>query len=718
MLAMFGTASFSLLATEVSTTASTSGAPETDTAVVPQNRDSGSDSDGGDVIQVYGRALSVYREQETAFATKTPTPIDKVPQSVQVLPRQLIEDQGAREITDLYRSISGMSAYNYSYVTFRGFRQDETLFDGVRGNPFEGFSIPQLFNIERVEVLKGPSAALNGGGDPGGVINYVTKKPTATSQRKVSVTGGNDDFASGSVEVSGAANDDATQRYRVGIYQDHENPSRKNTDVRNRIIDLGYEVDMSEDTTLGLQFMDVQQHNGGYRLRGIPVDDDGNFLTDVDWNANEASDYQSLDAQVYQARVDHYFNENWNGNLTLRYFENTEKQRYHEPYGPNYKNGLVDSDGDGEYDSVKRQLRDQVWEHKAGSITGNLIADYGDHTVLFGADYYRLDTEYVYYKGNATDLSFINPVYDEDTGSVSTTLSKNTKTRSERYGFYLQDQWDITQRLNLVSGVRWDGFQDHIDDLKGDSTDEYSGGGLSYRLGTTYELTNELHPYAVVATGFVPQGASKQDSDYGGPFAPEESLMKEIGVRSYWLDNRVNVNLAAYHIIKENVLQDDPDASDDETKYVAYGKVRSQGIEMDVLADITENWAANLSYAYNDTRVKQAYDGISRTVGTRFANAPHQQLGAWTRYELTSIDSTVGFGASYVSEQMSEDGQKVKPYTIYDASWQTQVNKDLSLQLNVKNLFDKEYAVSGFLERTGHFVGEGRRVYLTANYEF
>lgn len=709
MLAMFGTASFSLFADEVSTAETTS---ETDTAVVLQNSDSDSGSEpesDGDVIQVYGRALSVYREQETSFATKTPTPIDKVPQSVQVLPRQLIEDQGAREITDLYRSISGMSAYNYSYVTFRGFRQDETLFDGVRGNPFEGFSIPQLFNIERVEVLKGPSAALNGGGDPGGVINYVIKKPTAMTHRKVSVTGGNEDFASGSVELSGAANEDATQRYRVGIYQDHANPSRKNTDVRNRIIDLGYEVDMSEDTTLGLQFMDVKQHNGGYRLRGIPVDDDGNFLTDVDWNANEASDYQSLDAQVYQARVDHYFNENWNGNLTLRYYENTEKQRYHEP------NGLVDTDGDGIYDETKRQLRDQVWKHKAGSLTSNLIADYGAHTLLMGADYYRIDTDYLYKKGTATNLSLTDPVYDEDTASISTSVSKNTKTRSERYGFYLQDQWDITERLNLVSGVRWDGFQDHIDDLKGNSTDEYSGGGLSYRLGTTYELTSELHPYAVVATGFVPQDVSKQGSDVGGPFDPEESLMKEIGVRSYWLDNKVNVNLAAYHIIKENVLQTDPDDTD---KYVAYGKVRSQGIGLDVLADITENWAANLSYAYNDTRVKQAYDGISRTVGTRFANAPHQQLGAWTRYELTSIDSTIGVGASYVSEQLSQDGQKVKPYTIYDASWQTQVNKNLSLQLNVKNLFDKEYAVSGFLERTGHFIGEGRRVYLTANYEF
>ncbi|RQW64833.1 TonB-dependent siderophore receptor [Vibrio viridaestus] len=702
MLAMLAASSFPTWATD------DSGSVESKTNQQISSDDSSEPSSSDDVVKVYGRALSLYRAQETTFATKTPTDIDKTPQSVQVLPRQLIEDQGAREITDLYRSISGLSAYNYSYVTFRGFRQDETLFDGVRGNPFEGFSIPQLFNIERVEVLKGPSAALNGGGEPGGVINYVTKKPTVDTKRKVSVTGGNDDFASGSVELSGSANDAQTQRYRIGVYQDHENPARKNTDVRNRIIDLGYEIDTSEDTTLGLQFMDVQQHNGGYRLRGIPVDDNGNFLTSTDWNANEASDYQDLDAQVYQARLDHYFDEHWSGNLTLRYFENTETQRYHEP------NGLLDTDSDGVYDTTKRQLRDQLWKHKAGSVTGNLIAEYGDHTVLMGADYYHIDTHYVYYRGTASNLSLTDPVYDEDTSSVATTLNKETNTRSERYGLYLQDQWDVTARWNVTSGLRWDGFSDHIDDIKNDATDEYDGGGMSYRLGSTYELTQNVHPYAVVATGFVPQDAAKQASSAGGPFDPEESIMKEVGVRTYWLDNKVNLNLAAYHIIKENVLQEDPE---DDDKYVAYGKVRSQGIEADVLADLTENWAANLSYAYNDTRVKQAYDGISRSVGTRFANAPHHQLGAWTRYDLASLNSSVGFGASYVSEQLSQDGQRVKPYTIYDASWQTKVD-DWTVQLNIKNLFDKEYAVSGFLERTGHFVGEGRRVYLTASYDF
>ncbi|MFD2015622.1 TonB-dependent receptor plug domain-containing protein [Vibrio olivae] len=136
---------------------------------------SNSADDSQDTVTVYGRALSVYRAQQASLATKTATDIDDTPQSIQVLPQQLIEDQGARQVTDLYRSISGVSQYSYSGVTFRGFRQDEILYDGMRGDPFNGFAIPQLFNIEQVEVLKGPSAAISGSGEPGGVINYTTK---------------------------------------------------------------------------------------------------------------------------------------------------------------------------------------------------------------------------------------------------------------------------------------------------------------------------------------------------------------------------------------------------------------------------------------------------------------------------------------------------------------------------------------------------------------
>ncbi|MBL4856418.1 MAG: TonB-dependent receptor plug domain-containing protein, partial [Idiomarina sp.] len=136
-------------------------------------------------INVKGRAQTLYRQDSSSVATRTNTPIEEIPQSVQVLTEELMKDQAARQITDLYRSISGVNSFSYSTITFRGFRQDDIFYDGVRGDPFNGFAVPQLFNIGQIQVLKGPSGAMFGSGQPGGVINYVTKKPTATAERSI-----------------------------------------------------------------------------------------------------------------------------------------------------------------------------------------------------------------------------------------------------------------------------------------------------------------------------------------------------------------------------------------------------------------------------------------------------------------------------------------------------------------------------------------------------
>lgn len=116
-----------------------------------------------DKVEVRGRAQTLYRVDDAAVGTRTDTPLELVPQSIQVIPRELIDDQAARQVTDLYRSISGISYFSYAGVTLRGFRQENVLYDGLRGDPYAGFSVPQLFNIERVEVLKGPAGALYGG---------------------------------------------------------------------------------------------------------------------------------------------------------------------------------------------------------------------------------------------------------------------------------------------------------------------------------------------------------------------------------------------------------------------------------------------------------------------------------------------------------------------------------------------------------------------------
>lgn len=675
-----------------------------------------------EVIEVKGRAQTLYRASQSSVGTRTDTDLELIPQNIQVLPEALIRDQAARQVTDLYRSMSGVSAFSYSGVTFRGFRQDEILYDGVRGDPFNGFAVPQLFNVQEVQLLKGSSGALYGSSAPGGLINYVTKKPQRTAKNQLELGLGNDEYWQGSLELSGPLTEQ--QAYRFGYYRDSEQPFRWNTKVENEILDLGYLIDLTDSTSLTLQYNTVTQDYQGARLRGVPTDDQGNFLGDRAWNHNEATDFQSLEADVWQIRADHEFNSNWRTDLTWRHYDNTELQNYHEPFCS------FDTDGDGVVDYCRRQFRDQRRENTADSVTWNNIVEFStaglNHQLLLGADTMTQDSYFlgrnvapIEQGGKALGISLINPVYgltsaaDYDIDSIKSTP---TDTTAVRQGFYLQDQVDLTASWNLLLGVRWDSFEDK----NNMASSKVDGSDSSWRVGSTYQLTDWVRLYALKGTGFSPQATASQVPEVGGPFETEQSSIVEAGARFSLLDDAIRLNVATYEMIRNNILQADPrgdvggDGRDDQ---IALGEVKSKGVEVDLLGDLTDSWVLNLNYAYNDTRIVESTSAITNAVGDKFANAPQHQIGVWSRYELDSINSAIAAGMDYVSDQLSIDGQHVKSYTVFDMSWQTRWQQWL-FQANVKNLFDKTYATAGFIERTGHFPGEPRRLIVTASYKF
>jgi len=677
-----------------------------------------------DAVRVVGRAQTLYQADDAAVATRTDTPLALVPQSVQVLTRELIDDQAARQVTDLYRSISGISYFSYAGVTLRGFRQENVLYDGLRGDPYAGFSVPQLFNIERVEVLKGPAGALYGGGDAGGVINYVTRKPQARAQRRAEVQVGNQDFVAGSIEATGPANAAGSVRYRVGVYGDGEEGVRWNADSQSLIGDASIAIDIGQTGELVLQATDITQTLGGNRLRGVPATDNGELLTDRRWNHNEATDFLDMDARVLLAQYRVSPSQDWDLDFAARWFENSEHQIYHEPMG------LVDRDGDGVREWMTRQLRNQYRDNEAVAVNGNAVWRFATggvgHKLLFGADYYRGDSDFSAQTANSIDLAtnpgrvpgigLFDPVYGLTSHfdyGLDALPWRGTRTRGLRYGGYVQDEVTLTPRWHLLAGLRWDGFEDE-DRVSGNAVD---GHDLSWRLGSTFVLRDGLNAYASVASGFVPQASGSQDAAAGGPFDPEQSRQWEVGLKSL-LGGGVTLNTALYRTERSNIVQATGEVRDGVNQLGALGLVRSEGLEIDVLADLTDRWVLNVAYAYNDARVIDAGgDGITNASGDRFANAPRNKLGVWTRYDLPALSSAVGFGVDYTDERISLDGQRVKPYTIFDLSWQTAWGA-WKVQANVKNLFDKVYAVSGFNERGGHFPGEPRRFYLQASRSF
>lgn len=679
-------------------------------------------------VLVYGRAQQYYLERESKIGTKVDTDIMDLPQSAQLLTEQLIIDQAARDITDLYRSIAGVSEFSYSGVTFRGFRDSDNVFyDGVRGDPYSGFSVPQLFNVERVEVLKGPASALYGGGEPGGMINYVTKKPQFEDFTELRLTAGDYDTFGGSIDRRGGLTDSVA--YRLAGFYESQDDFRNNADSENLEIAGGLLFELGPDTRLDTTFDYIDQNLGGNRLRGVPVDDNGNFLVDRSYNANEDVDYQDLEAVVLQATLDHQFTDAFSVNTTLRYLENQRDQAYHE------SRSWVDVDGDGEANiddrTIKREYRKQHRANEELSLTADFVYRFAtgglDHTFLFGGDYFDVDGEYDYYRARyeADGVGNLN-IFDLNYGQTNPATYNLTDlnasgSEATRYSGYLQDQVELGEHWTLLAGLRYD----HFEDSSKGSGYAFSDSAVTPRAGIVYKPGDNTSLYLNYSQSFNPTSLSDQEGvDGEGSLAPETGEQIEIGIKNQWFDGSLMTTLAIYRIDKEDVAlanSEDTGPNDGIPALLNVGAVRSEGLEFTLVGDLTEAWTVTANYAYNDTRVVDGVESenITNTFGdgSRFVNAPKNQAGLWTRYALAGINSSIAIGFDYVSEQVSFDGQRVKPFTVVDASWSTEWNETL-VQLNLHNLTDKEYAVSGFSERNGHFPGEPRQVLLQVYHYF
>lgn len=672
--------------------------------------------DGGDNIVITARAQQLYRVTQTEIGKVAADPLD-VPQSVQVINSEMIDDQGARDIRDLYRNVPGVSADNYATVTYRGFSQDVTYYDGLRGDPFQTFSVPQLFTIERVEFLKGPAGMLYGAGSPGGTINYVTRKPSDDFGGNVRLIGGGRNRYGASGDISGPLDSNGTLTGRAGLFYEDMDSYRDHASSRTFVADAGLGIKVAPDSKLTLQVTNYNQNLPGNRLRGIPIDADGNFYARRSWNHNDPDDYIRYNGLVTQARFDSKLSDALSFNVAARWFDYDERQKYHEPVA------LRDTDGDGVYDSVTREYRDQHRKVQGLSFGANLVAKLStgplDHTILLGGDWYREDSSATNYATRNVPLrSLVDPDYGTDSRpDLSGVTPSYSDARALRRGAYLQEQLGIGAHVILVGGVRRDWFDDN-DYIAGQSA---SAAATTWRAGAIYKPRKDVSLYLSWSQAFEPQSVSDQSPLAGGPFAPETGNQWEAGVKTDLMDGHVQTTLAAYRIVRRNVLQvdDSQDAVNGVDQLAPIGEVTSKGIEATLTADISKDWLVSANYAYNDTRVTGSVEGqsVDRSVGGRFPNAPRHKAGFWTRYQVAAIDTAFAFGGQYTSAQIDRSGDRLKPFTIFDAT----VSHDFGVveaKFRIENIFDKYYAVSGFTGPKGAYIGNARSWFVELRNRF
>lgn len=652
-------------------------------------------------IVVVGRYTEAYKV-DSAQGTKMPLDLLDTPQSVQVLSRDFLDDLGAIEISDIYGQVAGVSNDPYSSNISRGFRQEEIRYNGLFGDPYITFNQPLLFNMARIEFLKGPAAVLYGGAEPGGFINYVTKKPADETSHILTAIVGSYDTSRFSAESTGPIGGNDNVLYRVGALWDDSGSFRNNVDKENIILAPGVTFRIGQDTELTLEGEYIDQQWDGWRLRGVPVDLGGNFLTDIEFSANEPGDEQTLEATVLHATLDHGFTENIRGDLSARYIDNEGRQSYHEAR-------FLGADGR----TLSREFRDITDKTEQLAVTGNLLYETAlggrEQIWLFGAEYYTVEFRESFQRirsfQGVPPIDILTPVYGLADPSTYPVVSPGAAgfglNELDRLGVYLQSNLEFGP-VSLMLGGRWDDFEDTSrSDESSPAPDATSEDDqFSLRSGIVYKPAEHVSLYASYTESFSPVSPSSQGRP-GGPFDPTAGDQIEVGAKIDWLDGQIRTTVAAYRIEKDNILVTNPDPAAPPFSLIQVGEVSSEGVELEVVGDISQSLTISANYAYNN--VQEEENPLGDAAGSSgldqlFRNKPEHQAGAWLRYALdsgwleerTGGSLVFGIGGEYIGTRQNFDGGLVKNYVKLDGNVVYQFER-VDLQLNVYNLLDEEY---------------------------
>ncbi len=662
-------------------------------------------------VVVTDRQDSAYKSATAITGTKTDTPLIQTPQNIQVLTRDLIEDMGAVDITDLYPLMGSVTEFSYGGVSARGFRQEQTRYNGIAGSPHNDFGILTLDNVQQVEVLKGPVGLLYGDNEPGGLINIVTAKPQAKFGGNIGARVGSHGLIGGNAQVTGPLDEKKRFLYLAGVNYFERDSFRANYHQESLNVNAGLTWVITPATRLGFEIEHIKNDQFGARLRGIPYLATG-WAADESFNAAEATDFQTLETTIYNVQFDHVFSEQLRMNAYARYFQSDADQQYHEPNTFNVATG-----------NWPREFRHQKRANEEYSWAVNFVGDFEllgtKHKILAGAEYSYLNrvfTTRTVPQAQVVPINVYNPVYGQSNGSMyNISLDGITPNDTEkiRLGYYLQDQVSIKDKLFLLAGLRYEFFEDS---RASPTVDAFDDAVFTYRGGVVYMLRPNIAAFLSYAMGLKPQSLGSEDRN--GPFPPQESDSLEGGFKFEFFDSKLGITTSVYEIKKTNILERDPTPGAPANWLAPIGDVTSKGFELDITGQLAPNWSLTATYAYNTAMVTRSVLAAS-PVGSRFPNAPHHKAGFFTRYNIPRYKLGFGLGGSYVSERPNFSGANNFPgpaYTVYNASIFYRIGK-AQLNLRCENVFDKRYAKSVFTT-DGHFPGTPRMFTLTANYRY
>ncbi|BAQ80847.1 TonB-dependent siderophore receptor [Pseudomonas sp. St29] len=655
--------------------------------------------DTADVIgtATYERAdgpVQGYRATRSASATRTDTSIHETPQSISVVAKDAVEDLGATRLQDALDYAGGVGRANnfggqgLTTFTVRGFTTGEFYRNGFpinRGYP----NMPDANTIERLEVLRGPATMLYGRGDPGGTFNVVSKQPLPERTVTLGSQFNDQGMKRGTLDASGPLDEEGRLAYRLNVVGEGGDTFRDHVDTERYGIAPVLTWQVSDATRLMFE--------GDFMRNNAPLDRGMTRYAKQVGSASRDSFFGEKDVgklhndnNMAQLRFDHLLNDDWTLGGGVQWLDGSLKGNAVEA------NGIA---ADGRTLGRNFNYRKLEWTDQDVqlNLTGRFDTAGVQHTLLTGIEYEDYDYQSIIQRSSgavgAYPIDLFDPVYGQPRPALTRTPThdqENLKT----YAAFVQDQVALTDKLKVLAGARFERFEhDYETYVPGGRSWQASDNAVTPRMGVSYDLTETFAIYADTARSFKPNtGASR----LGGGFAPEKGKSYEMGIKWEALDQQLSVDAAIYQIEKRNVLTADPV---DSTFSVAAGEVRSRGFDVNVAGNLSPEWRVIGGYAYVDAEVTK--DNVLRS-GTRLLNIPKNSFSLLNMYEFQDgilKGLGLGGGLKYIDEragQTANTGFSMGSYTVVDLLSFYKVNDKVRLNLDLKNLFDREYEEGAF----------------------
>lgn len=635
-----------------------------------------------DTVAVVGSRISSdgYLAYSTSAGSKTDTPLIELAQSISVVTEEQLRARQPSSVEQAVAYTAGVRVEaagmdpRFDLISVRGYPTvyHGDFLDGLR-QPNSGWlsyysTVP--YNLERIEIVKGPDSMRYGQLSPGGLVNRVSKRPSADAPQEVQLQVGSHDHLQSQFDVGGDMGSDVQYRL-VGVMRDAQTDIEQvDNDVSLLAPSLYWQISDHTDITFITQYQERQTSASPRPYQ------DGDNLTHF-WSSDE--DFDKLDQE--QWALGYEFNHRWSDQLQLQ---------------QNVRYGQVDttnqylSAGTLSGTTLSRSSVGLYEEMESLSTDTRLMATFDqggvEHQVMLGADYAYLENDVIYAGGSAPSIDIDNPDYSQPVAQPSNVWT-NDSGETHRRGLYLQDQIKL-DNWRLTAGIRRDWARDETRNNLTGTASESRDEKNTWRFGALYAFDSGLSPYFSYAQSFLPESGTDVS---GNDFDPTEGEQFELGLKYQPAGSDAMLTAAIYQIDEANRKTTD---LENPLFQVQTGEVRTRGLELEAVGNVTDDLRMTASYNYNRSEITADNDGNE---GSDLANTPRHLASLWLDYRVPALERLrLSGGVRYIGSEYIDNANSNKnaAYSLFDMAAHYDFAGSLQgvrASLNATNVTDEEH---------------------------